>query len=122
MAQAEPGKAPLTPATESSPAEPRPRQAADLAANLEVSDAAEPFVPARPRTEDEADRVEALSLFAAGRVAEQEDHLLDALRRYERATRFDPASQTARKHAVVMAIRLERWKEALRYAAQGLLD
>lgn len=122
VARAEPGKAPLTPATESSPAKESPRQVADPAANLEVSDAAEPFVPARPRSEDEADRVEALSLFAAGRVAEQEDHLLDALRRYQRATRFNPASQTARKHAVVLAIRLERWKEALRYASQGLLD
>lgn len=121
VVRAEPGKTPLAPATDASPGK-SPPQESDVAANLEVADPVEPFVPARARSEEETDRIDALSLFAAGRVAEQKDRLLDALRFYERATRFDPASQIARKHAVVMAIRLERWKEALRYAAQEMLD
>ncbi|HET6879640.1 MAG TPA: tetratricopeptide repeat protein [Pirellulales bacterium] len=117
VVRAEPGKTPPMSPPEKTEAKPQ----ADVAAALDVNDVAEPFVPARPRTEAESDRIEALSLFSAGRVAEQEDHLFDALRRYERASRFDPASQTARRHAVVLAIRLDRWQEALRYAAQGEL-
>jgi tetratricopeptide (TPR) repeat protein len=118
---AEPGKSPPVSPPEAAPDKDNAKAATDVAAALDVTDAPEPFVPARPRSEDQSDRIEALSLFAAGRVAEQEDKSLEALRHYERASRFDPTSQTARRHAVVLAIRLDRWKEALRYAAQGEL-
>lgn len=88
---------------------------------LDLDEPAEPFVPAKPRGDAEADRIEALSLFAAARVDEQEDRTYQALRGYERASRFDPSSQAARRQAVVLAIRLDRWSEALRYAAKGEL-
>ncbi|HVX13998.1 MAG TPA: tetratricopeptide repeat protein [Pirellulales bacterium] len=115
-----PGKGPAAP-TPPAPATDTPARGEQRGevARLDVEDAAEPFVPARPRSEEDDDRIEALSLFAAGRIAEQEDHMLEALRRYERAVRFDPSSQTARRQAVVTAIRLSRWNEALRYAAKG---
>ena len=118
--RAEPGKSPAVPVPNEAPRDVQPQSASrDVAASLDLDDAAEPFVPARPRSEEEADRIEAISLFAAGRVAEQEDHLLEALRRYQRAVRFDPTSQTARRQAVVLAIRLGRWNDALRYAAKA---
>lgn len=104
------------------------RRPAETAAVLDLDDELEPFVPIRARSETEAERIEALSLFAAGRVDEQEDRTYQALRRYQRATRFDPSSQAARLQAVVLAIRLGdddspdrekegHWNAALRYAA-----
>ncbi|HVA51175.1 MAG TPA: tetratricopeptide repeat protein [Pirellulales bacterium] len=105
-----------------SPVEPPTRPAAAGPAALDLDDPAEPFVPARARAEDDENRIEALGLFAAGRINEQEDRPLEALRRYERASRFDPSSQVARRQAVLTAIRLERWSDALRYAARGDLD
>ena len=88
-------------------------------AGLEVEDAPERFVPERPRSEAEEHRVTAVSLFAAGRVAEDEERLHQALRLYQRATRFDPTAVAARRQAVLLAARMERWKEATRYAADG---
>ena len=55
-----------------------------------LDDVAEPFVPAHPRSGREEDRVRALALFAAARVAEQKQDYPLALRNYERALRFDP--------------------------------
>ena len=103
--------------------------AAALPAALDLDDAVEPFVPLQGRSEEEADRIEALSLFAAARIDEQEDCLYQALRRYQRAVRFDPSSLAVRRQAVVMAIRLAdgdssqqekegHWHAALRYAAK----
>lgn len=117
-----PGAAPKQTSPQGSdPVPPSPQQS-KLAAGLELNDPLEPFVPAKPRSEAEEDRIEAVSLFAAGRVAEHEEHLLEALRCYQRASRFDRSSRAARRQAVVLAIRLERWNEALRYAAEGKLD
>jgi tetratricopeptide (TPR) repeat protein len=96
-------------------------QEADLPAGLEVEDAAQPFVPDRPRSEEEEHRVTAVSLFAAGRVAEHEERLHQALRLYQRAARFDPTAVAARQQAVLLAARLGRWKDATRYAAEGEL-
>jgi tetratricopeptide (TPR) repeat protein len=129
---AEPGKDeaidPAVPAGSERPASVPPTAALDL------DDAVEPFTPVRARSETESDRVEALGLFAAARVDEQEERSYQALRRYQRATRFDPSSQAARRQAVVLAIRLagagssrqERpqeeeghWQSALRYARNG---
>jgi tetratricopeptide (TPR) repeat protein len=97
---------------------------------LDIDDTVEPFTPVRARSEAESDRIEALSLFAAARVDEQEDHTYQALRRYQRAARFDPSSQAARRQAVVLALRLADagslpqekegyWQSALRYAANS---
>lgn len=98
--------------------------------SLDLDDTVEPFVPVKARTEEETDRIEAIGQFATARIDEQEDRLYQALRRYQRAARFDPASQVARRQAVVLAMRMADaestqqnkegyWKAALRYAAQG---
>jgi tetratricopeptide (TPR) repeat protein len=131
VGQAEPAK----PSSDRAPSvplvnEPAETPQTDPAAALDLDNAAEPFVPARSRSEAEDDRIEALSLFAAARIDEQEDRLYRALRRYQRAARFDPSSQAARRQAVVLAIRLGdadspqqekegHWNAALRYAAKG---
>lgn len=117
---AEPGKSVSEPAKDAP--QPAVASAGGLAADLETSDAAEPFVPARPRTEEDENRIDALSFFAAGRVSEQEDHTLEALRHYQRASRYDPSSRVARRQAVMLAMRLERWSDAVRYAGRGDLD
>jgi tetratricopeptide (TPR) repeat protein len=117
---AEPDKKPVEAIPAAVPTESRSAAPAVVPpAAIDLDEPAEPFVPARPRGEEQADRIEAVSLFAAGRIDEQEDRLYQALRRYQRASRFDPSSQAARRQAVVLAIRLERWNEALRYAARG---
>lgn len=125
LLHAEPSKAPPPTAPDAAPRPSvtgaPPLQESTQRAGLEVTDPLETFIPATPRSEADADRIEAVSLFAAGRVAEQEDRLLEALRKYQRAARFDPSSEVARRQAVVLAMRLERWPEALRYAAKGKL-
>lgn len=89
------------------------------ARSLDAEDAPEPFVPLRPRTEDDENRLEAVSLFAAARVQEQEEHWYRALRLYERAVRYDPASQPARREAILLALRLGRFGEAARYVGNA---
>lgn len=88
-------------------------------APLEVEDAPERFVPLRPRTEADEDRLEAVSLFAAARVQEQEEHWHRALRLYQRAVRYDPAAQAARREAVMLALRQGRFNEAARYVGDA---
>jgi tetratricopeptide (TPR) repeat protein len=81
-----------------------------------LDDVAEPFVPAHPRSGREEDRVRALALFAAARVAEQKQDYPLALRNYERALRFDPDALPALREIVPLAFNLDRQAEAVRYA------
>lgn len=89
------------------------------AASLDAEDAPERFVPLRPRTEEDENRLEAVSLFAAARVQEQEEHWHRALRLYQRAVRYDPASQPARRQAVLLALRQGHFSEAPRYVGDA---
>ncbi|MBI3839797.1 MAG: tetratricopeptide repeat protein [Planctomycetia bacterium] len=83
---------------------------------VELDDAAQPLVPVRPRSSGDEDRVRALALFAAARVAEQKQDYPRALRNYERALRFDPAAVPALREIVPLAFNLDRQAEAVRYA------
>ena len=85
-------------------------------APLELEDAPQPFKPERPATEDERARVEALSLFAAGRMKEQHEDYAGALQMYERALRYDSNSLTLLRQIVSVAFKLDRTSEAFRYA------
>ncbi len=76
----------------------------------------EPLTPKVPRTEAETDRVQAEALFAAGRMLEQRDDIAGALRRYQRAARYDPEGVPILRSVVDMAVRLRRNAEATRYA------
>ena len=64
----------------------------------------------------EDDRIRALALFAAARVAEQKQDYPRALRNYQRAFRFDPDAVPALREIVPLAFNLDRQAEAVRYA------
>ena len=76
----------------------------------------EPLVPRVPRSEAEADRLEALQLYATGRLKEQQQQLPAALSFYERAYRRDPHALTVLKQIIPLAFNLGRSEEAFRYA------
>jgi tetratricopeptide (TPR) repeat protein len=87
---------------------------------LVLEDVPQPFVPKKPLTEAQRDRLHALTLFAAGRVLEQRQDYAGALRRYERAFRYDPRSVTVVRAIVPMAVRLGRSDEAVRYVLKAV--
>ncbi len=107
----------------SAPAEP-PATAAAAAAPakspapgpLILEEKPEALVPKTPRTEAERDRLEALALFSAARLRENQQDYSGALRLYQRASRYDPDSGAIVRAIVVLAARLERHAEAVRYA------
>lgn len=83
---------------------------------LFLEDPVEPLVPARPRSEADADRLEALTLFSCARLHELRDEEVQALRLYQRAFRRDPQSAVIARAIVPLAARLDRHFEAVRYA------
>jgi len=93
-----------------------PRPDAEDAGELLLDDRPEPFVPARPRTDAEAERLQALSLFAAARMKEQHEDFVGALKLYQRALRHHPTSLPILDQIVELALRLGREAEAIRYA------
>jgi tetratricopeptide (TPR) repeat protein len=95
--------------------EPAAKPAAE-SPSVELDDPAQLLVPLRPRSPADEDRVRALALFAAARVAEQKQDYPRALRNYERALRFDPAAVPALREIVPLAFNLDRQAEAVRYA------
>jgi tetratricopeptide (TPR) repeat protein len=94
-------------------------QAAESPAPQAIDDAPQPFTPAHAKTETDSDRVEALSLFAAGRTHEQREEFADALRCYERALRLDPQSSAIIRAILPPAVRLKRYDEAARYVLKA---
>jgi tetratricopeptide (TPR) repeat protein len=81
-----------------------------------LPESSDPFVPKQPRTEAEADRLEALALFSAARLQEQRQEFAEALRLYQRALRRDPSSVPVADAIVPLAAQLGRSAEAVRYA------
>ena len=76
----------------------------------------EPLLPKQPHTESDEDRLEALSLFSAGRMAERRKDYTDALRFYQRALRYDPQALLAAQGILRLTLRLDRQAELFRYA------
>lgn len=84
---------------------------------LQLDDPLEPLDPKRPRTEADLDRLHAAALFATGRVLEQKGESLIALRKFERAYRYDPKAVTILNEIIVVAFSLDNHaEEAIRYA------
>lgn len=79
-------------------------------------DQPEPFVPLKPKTDADRNRIEALSLFAAGRTEEERGNYPAALRMYQRALQFDPRSLPILKQVIEVARTLNRKAEYMRYA------
>src|SRR5262249_31586961 len=84
--------------------------------SVELDDPIAPLVPLHERSGRDGDRVRALGLFAAGRVAEQKQDYRQALRDYQRALRLDPEAVPALREIVPLAFNLDRQAEAVRYA------
>lgn len=85
------------------------------------SDLDDPVLPLQPktkRTETEEDRLQALALFAEGRTLEQRNDMADALRKYERAFRYDPEGVAILRELIPLAFNLNRNSEAVRYASK----
>jgi tetratricopeptide (TPR) repeat protein len=74
---------------------------------------------AKPRTPEEQTHLDALSLFGAGRIEEQKEHLGEALRLYQRALRCDPDALPIIREIVPLAFNLDRPNEAVRYALKA---
>lgn len=109
-ALADPVAAPAeTPATAAAPAEMD-------AESLILDEVPEVLKPARPRTQEEEDRLKALALYSAARVKEQDGDAAGALKLYQRALRFDPNATTIAEAIVPLAVELDRHAEAVRYA------
>ncbi len=78
------------------------------------------LLPPRERSESETNRIEALALFAAARMREQQQDYVAALRLYQRALRYDPQSMPILERIVPLAFRLRRPEEAVRYALRSM--
>jgi len=89
---------------------------APLPAATELDDPVAPLEPLAKRSGREDDRIRALALFAAGRVAEQKQDYPRALRNYERAWRYNPAAIAPLREIVPLAFNLDRQAEGVRYA------
>lgn len=97
----------VPPAPVATPARPGP---------LVLEEPPQPLVPERPADQNQRDRLEALAMFSAGRLLEQQEKYQDALRLYERAFRYDPKAVTVLRAIVPLAYQLQRHAEAVRYA------
>lgn len=71
-----------------------------------------------PRDEAAQDRISATALLAHGRMLQQRRDLAGALRRYQRAYRYDDAGRGL-KEIVSLAMELGRLDQAARYAVHG---
>ena len=85
----------MAPAEPETPAETRPaastdEQRVDAGQSIDLIDPVEPLVPLHRRTGRDLDRIKALALFAAGRVAEQQQKFPEGLRCYRRASASIP--------------------------------
>jgi len=83
---------------------------------LQDQDPAPPLVPKEPRSDRDQDRITAATLFAHGRLLFRQQKFAEALARYERAWRYDPAGTPILADIVPLALRLKRNDEAVRYA------
>lgn len=82
----------------------------------------EPFVPRVKRDEAAEDKITAASLYAHGRILLQREEYDQALRRFQRAYRYDPGAKAAMADAIDLAFQLKRSGEAARYALLGDAD
>jgi tetratricopeptide (TPR) repeat protein len=87
-------------------------------AMAQVEEPPEPLPAQHRRTEEEEDKLTAGAMFSAGRTLGQRQQFSQALRRYQRALRYDPHALTALRQMMPLAFQLKRTDEALRHAAR----
>lgn len=93
-----------------------PTSAPKASEPLILEDKPELFAPQQKPSEQDRDRLEALSLFSTARILEQRQQYADALKFYQRALRCDPQGAGIARAIVPLAVRLGRHAEAVRYA------
>ena len=96
------------------PGDPHPGISAVAFVCFEEEEQPLPFVPKEEPSEEEWDRIESLALYSAGRLLEVEGRPDLALRRYQRAVRYNPTAEAPFQAAIRLAIRLGRLEEAAR--------
>ena len=74
------------------------------------------LAPRRSRSESQRDRLTAAAYFAHGRLLQQRSQHAQALRRFQRAWRYDPGSNAIVREIIPLARQLKRNDEAARYA------
>ncbi|HEY1599627.1 MAG TPA: tetratricopeptide repeat protein [Pirellulales bacterium] len=97
-----------------------PWGATQLHAADDLQDPPAPLEEKQPRTQQAQDHLEALSLYSAGRIEEQKEHLGEALRLYQRALRYEPDALPIVREIVPLAFSLDRPNEAVRYALKAV--
>ncbi len=85
-------------------------------APTELDDKPERIQLKEPQSPATKNRIEALSLFAAGRTEEEKGNLNSALRLYQRGLRYDPQAIPILRRVIDVAGQLDRNAEALEYA------
>lgn len=90
--------------------------ASACAQGLQLEDPLLPHAPQTVRSEAEEDRLHAAALFAAARMLEQKGEMDAALRRYQRAARYDDQALPILREIVPLAFSVGRSQEAIRYA------
>jgi len=86
-----------------------------------ADDEVAPLAPRQPRTEQEQDRLHAMTLFAAARMADRARNHETAMLLYSRAFRYDPRNVEALSRAVLLARVLGRHTMAARLASELVL-
>ncbi len=110
----------VTAAASEAPAAAAKKPAAPGPAPLILEDVPQPMTVQRPRSQSERDHLQALALFAAGRMHERREEFAEALRGYQRALRYDPQSGSVAWAIVRVAFHLKRYAEAARYALKDV--
>lgn len=81
-----------------------------------LDDPLRPLDPKNPRTEAAEDQAHALVLYASARLLQRNHDLPGALRRYQRAFRYDPDAISIQRIILQLCFGLGRNDEAVRYA------
>lgn len=82
----------------------------------DLEDPVVPLAPKVPRSAADLERVDAMALFAAGRLHEQRQEFNEALKLYQKALRHNPDNVTILRQVYQLALNLERVEEGIRFA------
>jgi len=85
----------------------------------ELEDPVEPLVPRDPRGKSDEARVDALALFARGRILQDRGNLQGALAAYQQAIERDPTALPVYRVLIPLAIDLNRIDDAVKWATKA---
>lgn len=79
-----------------------------------------PFRPAKPRTAEDKNNIEALTWFAVGRMHQKRGEFQKALQAFQKASKSDPDSIAILEAIIPLSLTLNRTDEAIKYAQQAI--